>query len=201
MLLRLVPLKQVGSVMVVCAWLLPAVPFSISRFIRSAGAEAIVEEAEASAQDRFGHGALLVPVKSVRESDARGPVAVVGNVVLRLPAQPAGEREVLVHLPIVLDKERGVEHVALKRLRPGGVGELGGQASACLIGGQAAAISLKLSPAATPFHVSTKAVTEGKVKLPLKFPLVVMASRSSRSQAPNLMACVPLVRVVKFCSS
>ena len=52
-----------------------------------------------------------------------------------------------------------------------------------------------------PFHVSTKAVTEGKVKLPLKLLLVDVALRSSRSQAPNLMACVPLVSVVKFCSS
>ena len=71
-LLRLMPLKQVGSVMTVLlsgSWR----AILLLDLIRSADAEAIVEEAKASAQNRFGHGALLVSIQRIRECDARSP--------------------------------------------------------------------------------------------------------------------------------
>ena len=42
---------------------------------------------------------------------------------------------------------------------------------------------------------------ESKVNEPLKFALVRLASRESRKRVPNLMACVPWLRVVRFCNS
>ncbi len=78
-----------------------------------AHSEAIVEEAETAAQNRFGYRAFLVAVERVREGHARGPVVVIGDVILRLPAQAAGEREVLVHLPVILEKSAPLKTLAL----------------------------------------------------------------------------------------
>ncbi len=81
--------------------------------------ETIVEEAKTSAQNGLGYCALLVAVKGVCKSHTRSPVAVIRNVILRLPAQAAGEREILVDRPIVLVEERGGEDIPLEGIRPG----------------------------------------------------------------------------------
>ena len=65
-------------------------------------------------------------VERIREGHARRPVAVIGDVILRLPAQASGEREVLVYLPVVLDEERAVEDVGLECGGTGGVDQLAG---------------------------------------------------------------------------
>ena len=50
-------------------------------------------------------------LESVCKRDARRPVAMVVNLVLRLPAQSVGKRKVGLHLPVILIKKRSVDQV------------------------------------------------------------------------------------------
>ena len=80
-----------------------------------ANIKAIVEDAIASAQHGLGLLGIFVAVESVGEGDTRSPVVVVGDMILRFPANAAGEGQILVGLPIVLKEQRGVKDVGQSR--------------------------------------------------------------------------------------
>ena len=65
----------------------------------------IVEEPKAAADDCLGDLAFLVTINRVGKGKARTPIAVIRNVILRLPAQSAGQSEERVGLPVVLEKK------------------------------------------------------------------------------------------------
>ena len=69
-----------------------------------AGFEAVVEEAEAAADDGFSVAAGAARVRRPGEADTRRPIAIVGNVGLRFPTQAEAQGEVLPDFPIVLHK-------------------------------------------------------------------------------------------------
>ena len=126
MLLRLVELKHVGLLMTTCCWLLAA-PLWRTAERRFRQREAVIKCAVAAAQHGLGGCAFFVPVERVGEGDARRPVVVVRDVVLRFPADAGRSREVVVDLPVVLKEKRRIEDVGDGRQRAGGVGELVGQ--------------------------------------------------------------------------
>ena len=114
--LRLVALKQVGLVIVFCVWVSGAAAVALDVH-QAAESEAIVEEAVSAAQHGLGLLAILVAVERVGEGNTRTPVAVIRNVILRLPAQAAGESQICVGLPVVLHEERTVKHAARHGVR------------------------------------------------------------------------------------
>src|SRR5262249_27908849 len=74
-----------------------------SGLLEGAEADAVVEEAEAAADD-----GLLPPVLRasgrIGESDARGPVAMIAEQRLPFVAQAEAESEVGAHAPVVLNE-------------------------------------------------------------------------------------------------
>src|SRR6202042_3545878 len=50
--------------------------------------ESIVENTESAAQHGLGRCSVLVPIERIRKRDARSPVTVVRDMILRLPPQP-----------------------------------------------------------------------------------------------------------------
>ena len=74
-----------------------------------ADAEAVIEVAEAAPDHILG--GLAVALQSVGKSEARRPVAVIVNLILCLPAQAVGERQVRLVLPVILVEQRSVNQV------------------------------------------------------------------------------------------
>src|ERR1700749_4782711 len=77
-----------------------------------ADAQAVEEESITAAQHRLGRCAFAVAVKRIGKSDARTPVVMIGNVILRFPAYAVRESEVLGLLPVILEKQRRVKNIA-----------------------------------------------------------------------------------------
>src|SRR5207248_8234689 len=67
----------------------------------------IVKDAEAGTYHRFGRSILLA-AHAPGKADARRPVTVVIDSVLRLKAQAVTERHVAVQLPVIFRIEAGV---------------------------------------------------------------------------------------------
>ena len=67
-----------------------------------AASQPVVEEAVSAAQHCLGLFILAVSIQGVGKCGARCPVVVVRDVILRLPAKAAGEREPRIELPVVL---------------------------------------------------------------------------------------------------
>ena len=171
--LKLVALKQVGLVI---TDLRLALRGSVEHLQvhHVAYGEAVVEEAEPAAHNGLRNCALLMSVEGIREGKSRTPVAVISDVVLRLPAQAAGESQIQVcTFQSSWKNSAASKTLPLKASLPVGVrrGLWAGIRPSAWPGRQRRSARTS-GPLATPFQVSTNAETDGKVKLPLKFPFV-----------------------------
>src|SRR5215469_5780737 len=72
------------------------------------GIEAVVEDSETCAQNRFGRR-LAATAKAPSETQARSPVGMIADFVLRFEAQAIAERDVRADVPIVLRVEADVD--------------------------------------------------------------------------------------------
>ncbi len=88
---------------------------------QTTGVEAVKEEAISAADNGLCLLIFAVAVESIRERSARSPVIVIGDMVLSFPAEAAGESQLGIDLPVVLEEQRGVEHVCEGRLLSRGV--------------------------------------------------------------------------------
>ena len=75
--------------------------------------EAVVEESIASAEDGLGL-VVLVTIECVSQSNTRGPVAVICDLVLSFPTQAAGEGQEFVDFPVVLEKDGSIKNIGVE---------------------------------------------------------------------------------------
>ena len=75
-------------------------PFRLQKLL---GLEAVVENSETAAQDHFRR--RIPAANSPRNSQARRPVAMIVDVVLRLKAQASAESDVWANPPVILQRK------------------------------------------------------------------------------------------------
>ena len=72
-------------------------------------------------------------VEGIRKRGAGRPVAVVGDVILPLPAQTSGDSQIVIGFPVVLQKESCVKCVGRHAWCAGGVCQQDGQRFALIV--------------------------------------------------------------------
>ena len=125
--------------------------------------EAVIENPIAGTQ--HGLGLLSAFTNAIRKRDPGSKIYFVGNVVLRLEAQPIADREVGPRLPVVLCIEAQVGDAGFLRGRSGGDRELAGLAGKVGIQIRVGVRSLKVCVGIIRVLVVAQPATEADVML------------------------------------